>query len=401
MGLADDLLGIPVAPEPIHQPPAHPKGWEPGVSWSPDNGGTITTGPLVAEPDEAIWQRIIADWGIDPATTSIIPGSVQIRTWEVVAKGGEIRRLYYYRARLAPRVQGDRLDVDALCEQIMRRKPRRPPATTDGGRALVACLADWQAGKTDVDGGTPLLIERVCDAIDALADRVREQKRNGRPVDAVYLVGMGDLIESCSSSHATQLFTLDLDLREQIRVVRRLLLRAVDVVGAVAPRVVLTGVPGNHGEARTMGKMVTRPSDNHDVGVIEQVGDILAANPDRYGNVSVTLPEAYTLTLDVAGVPVSWLHGHGTTPAPKMEDWWKGQALGRTGVADSTILVTAHYHHLRISEATGRTWLQCPAMDPGSSWWSHRTGQSSPAGMLTFVAGEACGPRGWADLAVL
>jgi hypothetical protein len=29
------------------------------------------------------------------------------------------------------------------------------------------------------------------------------------------------------------------------------------------------------------------------------------------------------------------------------------------------------------------------------------TGQESPSGMLTFIAGSACGPRGWTDMVVV
>ena len=62
--------------------------------------------------------------------------------------------------------------------------------------------------------------------------------------------------------------------------------------------------------------------------------------------------------------------------------------------------MTGHYHHLLISESSGRTHFQCPAMDPGSNWFTESTGQSSPSGMLTFVA-DASSSRGWTDLAVL
>jgi len=42
-----------------------------------------------------------------------------------------------------------------------------------------------------------------------------------------------------------------------------------------------------------------------------------------------------------------------------------------------------------------------PAMDGGSGWWTDKTGQSSPPGMVTYLAGADCGPRGWSDLAIL
>jgi hypothetical protein len=40
-------------------------------------------------------------------------------------------------------------------------------------------------------------------------------------------------------------------------------------------------------------------------------------------------------------------------------------------------------------------------MDGGSGWWRDKTGQVSPAGMVTYLAGTGCGARGWSDLAIL
>jgi hypothetical protein len=40
-------------------------------------------------------------------------------------------------------------------------------------------------------------------------------------------------------------------------------------------------------------------------------------------------------------------------------------------------------------------------MDGGSDWFTNATGQWSPPGMVSYLAGEACGPRGWSDLVVL
>ena len=75
--------------------------------------------------------------------------------------------------------------------------------------------------------------------------------------------------------------------------------------------------------------------------------------------------------------------------------------MGNRPVAQAQILNTAHYHHFLCSEATGRTLLQMPAMDGGSGWWTDKTGQNSPPGMVSYLAGVGCGARGWSDLAIL
>lgn len=407
MSLAD-TLAQQQPPERTPSAPELPKGWEPGVRWSNDTGsGFIVTEALQSAPDAAVWSELIADWGLDPQTMAIVDGSIELIGWDSPIKGTDQRqRLKRYKARLRQRHDViDAADVESLCVAASRRKPPRkaPTATDDAERALVVCLSDWQVGKGE-GGGSAATVDRITSAIAGVVPRLRELERLKRGVDVVYLVGMGDLIEQCSGHYASQEFATDLNRREQMRVVRRLILAAVDLLVDAGYRVVLTGVPGNHGENRRDGKAYTTVDDNDDLAVIEQVGEVLSANPDRYAGVSVFLPSDTSMALDVCGVPVGFTHGHtargGANPAAKIEKWWTGQVMGFQPVADARILVTGHYHHLLISESTGRTHMQCPAMDGGSAWWTSSTGQSSPSGMLSFVASGAL-PRGWGDLEVL
>jgi len=381
---------------------SHPTGWEPSLEWSPGEGGTISTGPLEHEPTDAIWREIVGDWGLNPKDVRIISGSVQIRAWDAQTADG-VQRLRYYRARIEPvhRVD-DAPDVAALCRMIERRKPR-PVQTTGTGRSIVANCSDWQTGKGE-GGGTEAMVERVLEARDGLVAKVKRHRRDGTGPDQAVLVGLGDLVEGCSEHYAAQTYTVDLDRREQARLVRRLLLSYVDALTDLGLPIILAAVPGNHGENRRGGKAYTNmATDNDDLAVFEQLGEILAANPDRYGNVKIPLgaiAEDMTVTLDVSGVACSWAHGHQITRGGP-EQWWKGQALGRQPVADASILFLGHKHHLWISESTGRTIMQMPAMDGGSAWWTAQTGQSSPAGMVAVMVGQSCGPRGWSDLAIL
>lgn len=356
---------------------------------------------MADEPGQGVWNELIADWGLDPATTEVVEGSVQVRAWDT----HDGQRLRYYRATIQRRSSaGDRVDVEQLCAAIAKRKPVRV-STVEAPRAVLCCLSDWQLGKGE-GGGTEATVERIMAAADALVGRIRELSKVGRPPAAIYLVGLGDLVEQCSGHYASQPFTTDLDRRSQMRVARRLVLHYIDSVLSLAPRIVLGAVPGNHGENRgSGGKAYTTAIDNDDLAIFEQIGEVLAANPDRYGHVSVVLAESNTLVLDVAGVPVAFAHGHkangGGHPAAKLEAWWKGQVMGRQPVADAAILITGHYHHLIVSETTGRTFMQVPAMDGGSEWWTDQTGQNSAAGTLCLGVGEGYGARGWGDLVVL
>ena len=121
------------------------------------------------------------------------------------------------------------------------------------------------------------------------------------------------------------------------------------------------------------------------------------------------------LVLDVAGVNVGLTHGHqigggrragsgSSKGAASVEKWWEGQIMGNgrggcNAIASADLLLTAHRHHLQISEETGRTVMMAPAIDGGSYWYTSTTGRCSPPGMLTMTIGSAH-VRGWGDLEI-
>lgn len=382
-------------------PSAGPREGQPSVDWD-GTAGSLTTGPLEQQPDS--WDALIADWGLDPAEVQVVAGSVQIRAWDANVGGGEIKRLRYYKAQLERRCPTvDLEDIEELKRALMRRKPLSAYAGTKpmtahagtGGTRIV-CASDWQLGKADGDG-----VEGTVNRIDAA---ITEAARRAKGADRIVLAGLGDLIEGCDGHYAMQAFSVALDRREQVRLVRRLLLRAIDALAPLAPLDVVC-VPGNHGENRRNGKAFTTLSDNDDLAVFDQVADIVASS-DRYPDVRFGFPsedDELVLTIDCNGVGVAFAHGHqlsgGGAPSQKALRWWAGQAMGHRSAGDADILVSGHYHHLVVHEGSGRTWFQAPAMDGGSDWWTGMTGNTSPAGMLSFSVGEY--PlRPWGDLAL-
>jgi len=382
-------------------PEKHPKGWEPGVVWNGD-AGEVSSGPMEDQPDDGIWQEIVKDFGVT-RSVRIVPGSIQVRAWET----HDGRKLRYYRARLEPASLDDenRADIEELCKMVARRRPLTAPNPGEGGdRSLVVALADWQVGKAgEVGGGTPEFVERLLATYDRLLAHAKKMRKDHR-VETVYCIGLGDLIENCDGHYSAQTFNVDLDRREQVRLVRHLILELIEQLAKANFRTILGAVPGNHGENRRNGKAFTNVFlDNDDLAVVEQVAEILAHNPERYNNVFVptgAIAEDHTMTLDVSGVRVGFAHGH-QMRANQASLWWAKQALGKQPIAQADLLVSGHYHHLTVSESSGRTHFQAPAMDGGSRWWTAMSGASAPSGMLTFLAGQGCGVRGWSDLAVL
>lgn len=372
---------------------AHPKGWEPGIDTAK---GTLTVQGTEQPQD---WSVVLANLGLDPAAWRVDESQpVQIRSWDTA--GGD--RLYYYKATVEPLRAAVSVDVDALVSEVKKAKKTRQKRSQKVERALVVCLADWQAGKADF-GGPEALVQRLWWLRDAVVERIGELQTLGKPVDALYVVGMGDLIENCGNDHyAMQDFQVALDRRQQVKLVRRMLVEMLTLWAPLFPRVVVSCVPGNHGENRRAGKAYTTFEDNDDLAVFEQVQEIFAANPEAFGHVAWVIPDGdMSVTLDVAGTVVGFAHGHqfrgSGKPQQKAENWWRAKAASRHRIGDADVLVSAHYHHLTLVEDGPRTWMQCPAMDGGSRWFEEQGGPRTRVGTLTFL----CSADGWDEMKVL
>ena len=375
---------------------SHPKGWEPGVDTA--KGVVTAVSDDGAPPSD--WSDIIRELGLGPGWTVDESQPVQVRTWD----SGD-KRMYYYRATVIPASTAiTNVDVEALVREVKRAKRKRPETeTAEAARALVVCLADWQTGKPD-GGGYRALIERLFALRDSVPARVKELKRLGRPIDALYVIGMGDLIEGCAGNphYPSQDFNVQLDRRQQVRLVRRMLKELLTAWAPLAPRIVVGSVPGNHGENRVGGKFVTTPEDNDDLAVFEVVAEALGMNPDAYGHIAFCIPDGdMSITLDVAGTVVGFIHGHqarkGAGPQSKLTNWWTDKMRAGHPIGNADVLVSAHYHHLTVVQDGPRSWFQCPANDGGSRWFEEQGGAHTVCGTLTFV----CHEGGWGDLAVL
>lgn len=261
---------------------------------------------------------------------------------------------------------------------------------------MVVCLSDWQIGKSEAGGGTKETIDRILAMIDDVETRVLELRRIGRELGTIYIVGMGDIIEGCDGHYANQTFMVDLNLRDQLKISRRLIRDAVIRWSKIFETVVVSAVGGNHGENRKDGKAYTGDGDNMDVSVFECVAEILASNEEAFDHVNFVLPDdELAIVLNISGTNVAFAHGHkarkGATPQMKQQNWWKDMTFQGAAVGDAPVLVTAHYHHFSVIDHGPRIHLQAPAMDGGSKWFSDSGGGISATGTLTFVIDEENG----------
>jgi predicted phosphodiesterase len=356
---------------------ARKRMWSPGVEWLGDSG-TVTTDAVVGDPS---WEAILRKWDLDPQEYQIIE-PVLFNTWG----GPDGLNNRQFKARVIRRIHAP-VDYQELIKTAMRRKPKKN--TYDGDETLIAVLADWQIGKADGDGleGT---IQRVLDTRLALVARVRALRKAGRPIRDLVVLWTGDSVEGCVGHYASQTFTVELDRRDQVKVTRRLLSDSLQAWAQHFDSILVGAVAGNHGENRKGGKAFTGVHDNDDLAIVEQVHEILSANPAAFGHVKFSIPKgSLSLTIPVGDWVVGISHGHvtpsGSGAEGKLRAWWEKQAAGRQPIGDADILVTGHYHHLRVADWGGCVWLQAPALDGGSDWWRAIMGEHSQAGMLTFV----------------
>lgn len=379
----------------------HPTGWEPRLIVEGTRAELVSRSAPADGPAPG-WEDELRERGGDP-TRWRPSGPVRFSSWDAQVKGGAVVQMHAYRWNLVPvDLAAADPDVEATIARIRKHKKRPPTVEIDRPRALVVCLADWQAGKSD-GGGVDALIERILALRDAVPAHLAKLRKTGVVIDRLYVVSMGDLVEGCGNDHyAMQDFLLELDGRQQEKLVRRLLVELLTSWSSLAPQVVVGCVPGNHGERRRKGKAYTTFEDNADLAVVEQAAEILTANGDAYGHVRFTIPDGdLTLTLDVAGTVVGFAHGHQAGgaggPAQKIDRWWGDKAKARHRIGDADVLVTGHYHHLIVVQDGPRTHMQCPANDGGSRWFEERGGSSTVCGTLSFT----CDEDGWDHLTVL
>jgi predicted phosphodiesterase len=392
VSLADDLSKLGNDEQRKRERKEIPAGFEPGIEYD-SSGGILRSIPRPAgdEPDHA---ELLAEFELDPAKWRIT--GLRRSKWQ--RWDGEW--LESFRATFVPNSGSNLVPIDDLLDIVAKWKPVKrdssPVKASVSNVAYVVVLADTQVGKID-GGGSEQIIKNVLHKTDLAVARLKELRKAGRDIGTVYLPMLGDCIEGMNSQGGKHIWRTDLDLTSQIRVYRRLLLHMIKAFAPLADRVIVPCVPGNHDEAVRVGNsMATTYTDSFALDAASAVADALADHPD-FKHVSFVFPkyDTLTVTLDMAGTVVGLAHGHQCRG--KAVDWWMKQAHGQQDIGEATLLLTGHYHHLKIEQSGRKTWMQSPALDGGSTWFENSSGQAAPAGMLTLTVGRG----GWSDLLII
>lgn len=376
----DSLLNNEPTLEVRRQPRKHPKGFEPGITIT-GTSGHIVTEPLSDEPTD--WDDILDQLlppNVDRSKYEIDQSQpVELRAWDGNVGEGQIVRLYYFKARIRLRVSEQAgVDISDILAAARKAKKAEPKQLVTDERCYWLQITDLQAGQADGTGVEGMVAKALELGALAKAD-LAALKKAGRPADRIFIPITGDLVEGVNGWYEMQTFSVSLDRRDQVKLVRRLLTEVLLDIASLGLPVHVAVVPGNHGENRNAGKAYTTLNDNDDVAVVEQIAEAFAlANVD---NVTFSFPgnERLSLTVEVLGWVVALTHGHvaraSGVPYSKILNWFKSMAASRDPVGDADILFTGHYHHGFWCQLVGDTeWVQGGALCDTSAWFGQTSG---------------------------
>ena len=367
---------------------SHPQGWEPGVVFDyKTRTGMMTTRPVTSELSE--FDDLLREWGFDPNKYMILDNTIRVSTWDMNLGKGEIQQAWAYKAQIVAKdLVLDTKDYAKLNSWIQSYKRKPKPKVKQPKSSFFVAISDLQLGKRD-GGGTEAIIDRFLEKIHTVKDRYNFLRAAGMEFDQLTVVGLGDIVEGCVGFYPQAMGPngVELDYRNQMKLARRVIAKALIEWSKDFNLVVVGAVPGNHGTKRIAKNLApTGEMDNYDIEVFEQIGEIFADKP-QFAHIKFVIPDEPHLSLNVCGTNMTFTHGHlagyGGSVENKLMNWWKNQTFGKFHAGSSDILVTGHYHHHRELH-DGRTWIQVPSLDE-STWFEQQAGKKTKQGVLTMV----------------
>ena len=390
MSLKDAFLRTRQAALDIAVERARPKTWKAGRV-TQDGVTTVTTDPVAADTPDGTHAELLAAHGFDPARYRIV-GPIRSTRWTAYlpreyrtnsVEGEPVEDAFTFQAKasrfqVVERAEGE-LSIDELVQVVNNYQPGEPPAPAEfmePGEAYVVAAGDAQAGK--LENPTEELIGRLLDYMHKAVEPLR-----GRKVEHIHLAWLGDACEGMNSQGGSLRWRTTLTMTEQVRLIRRLMLKQIEILAPYAERLTVVSVGGNHDEGYSR-DLKTREDDSWAVEALNMVADALEFNP-AFSHVEcyVPGPDEQGVVMDVAGTVIAHVHGHKIKPG-KWREWWAGQALGRQAYGEADLLLQGHMHHWQVSEDGDRKWICVPAMESGSTWWRDSTGTWGSPGILTF-----------------
>lgn len=222
-----------------------------------------------------------------------------------------------------------------------------------------------------------------------LIDMVKREKPQ-----KVIMADLGDTVENFgNAADLAQLQSNDISIMDQVDLATTFAWQTLKLLAERVPDVTYASVGSNHCQWRVNKQVVGKPSDDWGVFIGRQLARL---SKEKSLPIQFLEPQPHdeSLAVDVFGDGFHILgivHGHQAKRPDMMATWWRGQAFGRQPVADASLLIHGHWHHLRVTEmgstprGTSRFLVMAPTMDNGSGWWRKITGEDSVPGLGTLI----------------
>ena len=347
---------------------------------------TRSDGSLIVETTDSVPQtkdhvdERMRKRGFDPEEYEF---TYRFSEWDAQSKDGVIT-MYSARAGATrkPAVKNAAaLDTAELIEAM--RDWNFTPVIQDVSQGATAVLgfSDPQIGKVDIDGGSAGTVNRVMNAFALFVERIKDEK----PAEAIF-ADLGDGLENFQNT-SSQRETNDIDLTGQVRVLRRLQAEGLRMIRPHVNRLIHVSVPSNHGSVRIAPQQqASTASNDWGLEVSHQLEDVFGA---AGSDISFVRPEgkhALSVSIEAQGTRLGFTHGDQSNQA-QMPEWFMKQAFAwDSPLRDVDILLYGHHHNQATAEVSRGRWaIGCGSPDPGSAWFTNRTGRSATSGMTSFM----------------
>jgi hypothetical protein len=347
--------------------------FRPGIEFDGTEGIATTPG-LSDKPD---FDAFLIDAGFDPAEIEIV-GVPKTSRWQVArADGAEWLTSY----RFSFRKRNPDINLPALLAEARKAKPITSKAGQD--KALIVCPADLQVGKVGSRGNSKDLVVRVMQSFDRI-----EQMAKARKYEHIYILDLGDIIESVSNKASlNQLESNDLSPMQQTDLAASLMFDLIKRLVKFAP-VTYGSVASNHCQNRMNGQQIGRPGlDDWGIVILQQLRRLTT---ELKWDVNYLVPhphdEGFAFRYGVNTVGA--IHGHQVSRPDAIPKFWANATFGNQFLAPCNTLLTAHFHHLRIEELSqhitggSKYWVQTTTSDNGSDWFRLTSGMDSSTGII-------------------
>ena len=350
----------------------------PGVEFDGTDGVAVTPG---YQTEPANFDEFLIEAGFDPATIEVI-GDLRTSRWQ--RYDGEWLTSYRFHFRRKTAI----VNLPLLLAEAKKRVKPKPVASRER-RALVVLWSDLQVGKLDHRGG----LSEFCARVELMQSRLVAKVKQEKP-DRIVFADLGDTVEGFDNkASANQLQSNDLSIMDQVDLATTYAWQTLKMLAALVPEITYVSVGSNHCQWRVRGEQVGKKTDDWGVFIGKQLAR-LAGEQGLAIRFVEPQPHDESLCVDVFADGFHRLgvvHGHQALRPDAVADWWRKQAFGRQPVADASILVHGHFHHLVVKElgstlnGGSRFLVGAATMDNGSNWWRTSSGEDSQPGLVCFI----------------